>query len=215
VSSAGEFILHQHSLLGLFCAVKHPPQVKFPGCCCVCATNLEKRHRFFIFCFVWIAALFFSLQVSLGDASTSYEWALILFVLLPLTCFVKSVLKQISAFFQTNAAIVHETLWLRVEEIALLGWLLYFVIAAATATDTEEVEQALWLALQIFVAFMLAEVVSLFWCFFFCRICCPCLVPAKDDMETTLLFNDGGRAEGGEGESGASPGATVVAEAPV
>ena len=67
--SLPQFVLHDHSVLGLCFAREAPPPVGV-GCCCVCSDGLSVRHRLFVLSLSVCATLLLSVYVSLGLRSS-------------------------------------------------------------------------------------------------------------------------------------------------
>ena len=178
-----EFMLHEHTLLSLcFASEDSPPPIGVAGCCCVCVDDLGVRHKIFIFGFVLVANLSIAMQISLGDHGGFWAFAVTLFVVMPATCFVRSVIVDVSQTLDDNFPWVQRKAFLRCEELLLLGWLAYTVVEAAVDHTVGDAMDSLAQALVAFGAQMCAELLTLVWKYFGCRICCPCCVPKKRDM---------------------------------
>ncbi len=86
-----EFMWHEHSLLGLLAPDTHvPPPIKPCCCCCVFTDALSRRHRLFIFVFVLALSTALAVQVSLGQHSSVYAVAVLIAIVTPCTCHLKS-----------------------------------------------------------------------------------------------------------------------------
>jgi hypothetical protein len=176
-----QFILHQHSLFGLCFAKKDSPLLMVAGCCCVCGDSLDTRQRLFIFCFVLVANLYISLQLEVGGYSTWWAIGVSVGVLLPCTCFLRSVIRRISACGQRILPIPG----LRIEEIALLvcaGLLVWWAVQ-------ERALDALISALVALATQWAVEVVMLLVMYSCCRVCCPCCVPVQSEVRRMRFFN--------------------------
>ena len=97
------YIFHEHSFLGLFVPDDHVSPPIQPCCClCVFTDELTRRHRLFVFTVVFALMLYTSVQVDLDhDDIWSNIWAMMVqvFVLVPVTCHLKSNLPRYSAWF--------------------------------------------------------------------------------------------------------------------
>ena len=178
-----EFVLHEHTLLSLcFASEDSPPPIGVAGCCCVCVDDLSVRHKIYIFSFVLVANLSIAMQITLGDHGAFWAFAVTLFVVIPATCFVRSTIVDVSQSLDDNLPWVQRKAYLRCEELLLLGLLAYTVVKAAVTRTVSDAMLALVQALVAFGAQMCAELLTLLWKYFGCRICCACCVPKKRDM---------------------------------
>ena len=183
-----EFILHQHSLLGLCFAGKGPPPILVGGCC-VCADALSRRHRLFVLGFVLVATLTLSVRANLGDASWTTVGLLSFFVVMPCTCLLKSAIRDLSSWLQ-RVAPTHRCVRLRAEELALLAWLAIVFVDSAVRHSPKAAGEGVSVAVLALGAQWVAEVVQLFWCYFFCACCCRCCVPTKGDLASHARSED-------------------------
>lgn len=182
------FCLSQHSLLGLIFSKAGAPPIAVPGCCCCVSTEaLSVRHRLFVLCFMLSAALSVSVEVTLGVHDDGWRWLLLLCVVLPSTCLVKQTIRRVSKALnnpRSRLAIVERHCWLRAEELLLMAFVLAYVLRGLSGDRPDEFLHAVVLFLQALLATWVAELCGLPWCFLFCRSCCACCVPPRDD------FND-------------------------
>ena len=158
-ASLKDFILHEHTLLGLCFAVDGAPPIAVAGCCCICADDLSVRHRLCVFAFATLASIYVTLQVTTGVRSDVWAFMITLFVVMPCTCFFKSVIRRLSHGLDVAVPRVQSTLHVRLEELLLIGaggGLVYW------AYEREATHQ-LALAFYSLAAQMAAEIPSLIY----------------------------------------------------
>lgn len=178
-----QWLLTQHSLIGLCFSRNGPPPIPIPGCCCVCVDDLPIRERAFVLAFLLIASLCVSVEMTLGTHDEHWQWMALVVVVMPSTCFVKSIIRKLSSLFRRRFPLVEVKLRLRVEEILMVTWLLFYLgWAYSRSSDTDEVPKAVSMFLQALLVLWAAEFGTLLWKFFFCRACCCCCVPTEDDV---------------------------------
>jgi len=218
--SLPQFVLHEHSVLGLCFAREAPPPVGV-GCCCVCSDGLSVRHRLFVLSLSVCATLLLSVYVSLGLRSSGS--ALLLTV-----CFVAPVVILTKATIGTWSAALERRLpsarlvGLRAEELTLLGWFIWAIAALSSGVegggddDDDDGElssagEALGTAAGALAVQWAAEVVTLCWCYLYCRCCCACCLPERRhaDLNYPLTPAQLGRT-GGRGSPRPPPGAVTL-----
>ena len=152
----------------------------------MCADDLSIRHRVFVLSFVLVAGLITAVEVTIGIRDEHWRWLVTFSVVMPLTCFTKSVIGKASKRLNGpsgHCPAVERRLWLRVEEGALLAFLAIYLIRGVTARG-HVFGDAVAFYCQAIVAIWGLEVASLLWKFACCRVCCPCCVPPRDDVHS-------------------------------
>jgi len=195
-----DWVLHEHTLLGLCFAKENSPSID-AGCCCVCGDVLKPRHRVWIFLFVLVATIFVSVEASLEMHGGFWKFCITTFVLMPVTCMMKSCITRLS--LQANEA------WgkfgqnfplplgyvLGAEDVALfffgIGCVYHlFAEGEREGTSGSVISAALGLAVRSWAAQMVFEVPSLIWKYFFCRFCCCCCCCWQDAQGDTRSLSD-------------------------
>jgi len=182
-ATLAQFVLHEHTLLGLCFAKSGAPPVAVGCCCCIFADELSVRHRLFVFVFATVSSVYVALQVTVGVHSDWWAFCAALLVVMPSTCFLKSTLRGFSARLQRAVPCVHKFLYVRVEELVLLG----AVGALGCWACQRRALKALEFAIYSLGAQMVSEFGSLIFKYFCCAVCCPCCVPLSEDMDVNLL----------------------------
>ena len=201
-----DWILHEHTVLGLCFALEHSPNIEVPccgNCCCVCGDELRPRHRVWIFFFVLFATIFVSVESHLEIHGSLWKFCVTTFVLMPTTCLMKSMITRVSiqANERTGLGAVSSRYpvpplgyVIGVEDVALalfgLG-ILYHLFHEGS--DSKDVEAALLLAIKSWATQMILEIPSLVWKYFFCRFCCCCCCcwqDAQGDVRRLNQFHD-------------------------
>lgn len=181
-----EYVLHQHSCLGVCFAKIGSPPIAVGNCCCISADDLEIRQRIWLFIFVLVSTMFLSVRLTLGIDSGAYTFAITTFILMPLVCFLKSTIARVSIAFQSTFRRCLPYHLLRFEEILLFaftGVTAWNTLDATASTHDLVIEACIEWA-KSFGTLMAAEVVTLIYMYFFCSLCCRCCVPTKDMVHT-------------------------------
>ena len=186
-----EFVLSQHSLLGLCFSRSGPAPVVLPTCCCIDGAvgigDLPIRQRLFMLAFGVIITFFISLEISIGDLNGFTSILLAVVIVLPLVLAVKDRLPRASASFQTSFPAVHTTVFLRVEELCLLLTLLVLtILGIARAGDASVLLRALIMMAQTLAAVWTTELVGLAYTYVFCATCCGCCLPERSEFQNAL-----------------------------
>jgi len=172
------WVLTQHSVLGLCCARSGPPPVVVGACCCVCTDSLPSgRLRGFVFFFVLAATLVMATEMALDkELSGWWQFVMTAFVLLPCTMFVKANIRRFSGWCAGRTPGSLAAKGIRLEELLLLFGLVVYLCSAASRASTEQsnaglVPRAVALFGRTLMLQWSGEVVALFWCLLFSRIC--------------------------------------------
>eukprot|EP00747_Dinoflagellata_sp_TGD_P170158 gnl/TRDRNA2_/TRDRNA2_201007_c0_seq1.p1 gnl/TRDRNA2_/TRDRNA2_201007_c0~~gnl/TRDRNA2_/TRDRNA2_201007_c0_seq1.p1 ORF type:complete len:253 (-),score=42.11 gnl/TRDRNA2_/TRDRNA2_201007_c0_seq1:45-773(-) len=181
-----EWILHEHTLLSL-CFAKDGNLVNVPCClCCTTCCCLELapsftiRQRIFVFLFVLIANTAVLTTVSLGVHSIAWQFAVTTFLLVPFVCWLKQIVPRVS--YKLNP--IHPLLATAVGFVVLAGFTLYAGYRLSAERTFAEVWEVATRCLLSFGTQLLLEFIVLTWCFFFCKCCCRCCVPVKEDVRS-------------------------------
>ena len=173
-----EFMWHEHSLLGILAPDSHvPPPIKPCCCCCVFTDSLSRRHRLFIFVFVLALSTALAVQVSLGQHNSVYATAVLIFVVTPCTCHLKSNLPTYSQWLMARN--LGPVAGVRFEELALCAGIAYAVLRLWGSMHKEGLV-ILWHALTVWGGTLVSELMCLpaKYCFGrSCCCCCDCCVP--------------------------------------
>lgn len=179
-----EFMWHEHSLLGILAPDSHvPPPIKPCCCCCVFTDSLKRRHRLFIFVFVLALSTALAVQVSLGEHNSVYALAVLIFVVTPLTCHLKSNLPTYSQWLLDRQ--LGPVVGVRLEELALGAGIAYAVLSLWQSMHEDGIV-VLEHALQVWGGALLSEFMCLpvKYCFGrACCCCCNCCVPESYLLE--------------------------------
>jgi len=205
------FLLVSHSFTGLiFARPDDAPPIQLAGCCggcCIClccgkGRRLSVRHRLFIFFFTLVATFFITLETTLGLASTWWAIFITVFLIVPMTCWLKGSLPNTSQWLNSWQPEAWRPYTPRVEEVALFLWLLVAVISAiiqASGSQVLEVVRNFFIGLAIA---NLVEVIILLFLYCPCYYCCPCIVP--DSYGDSLNHYNSSRAHQGGARGGAA-----------
>lgn len=174
-----EFMWHEHSLLGLLAPDSHvPPPIKPCCCCCVFTDALSRRHRLFIFVFVLALSTALAVKVSLGQHGELWGAAVLILIITPCTCHLKSNLPTYSQWL-LDRNIGPFFFGVRVEEMGLVLGIGYAVLSLWLSHKQLGLA-ALGHALTVWGGTLLSELMCLpaKYCFGrSCCCCCDCCVP--------------------------------------
>lgn len=205
-----EFMWHEHSLLGILAPDSHvPPPIKPCCCCCVFTDSLSRRHRLFIFVFVLALSTALAVQVSLGQHNSVYAIAVLIFIVTPCTCHLKSNLPTYSQWLMVRN--LGPVVGVRFEEIALCAGIAYAVLRLWGSMHKEGLV-VLWHALTVWGGTLVSELMCLpaKYCFGrSCCCCCDCCVP-----ESYLLQHEeyiSGDVEGHPAQKQPAPAVPAIA----
>jgi len=175
-----QFILHDHTFLGLFFA--RDGQISIGCCCCLCTEPLERRHRLWLFLYIAVATIIVSVQVSLGVSSKFHAFAVTTFVIMPSTCYIKNHLAWASRRLHHIFPCFRRCLVLRCEEYLLLAAAGAAVWSLFRDRGESVTVPALSLAVHSWAAQLVLEVPCMAWKYLGKSICCPCCIPRGRDF---------------------------------
>lgn len=183
-----QFLLVSHSFTGLFFArPDDAPPIQLPGCCGVCCVclccgkgrALTVRHRLLVFCTTLVANFFITLETTLGLRSGWWAVAVTVLVIAPLTCWLKNSLPFVSERINSWQPESWKPLAPRVEEVAVVAWLVASIVHAAMKKDHSAIEDVVKNFLISLAIANAIEIATLLFLYCPCRTCCPCCMPEE------------------------------------
>ena len=155
-----------------------------------------------IFFFVMFATIFVAVEAHLEMHSGFWKLSVTVFLLMPLTCLMKSMIGKASeqaneatGHFGRNYPIPPFDYIIGAEDVALCLFAIVcvwhlFEEAEREGEDPNEVSEAFNLAIESFLVQMVAEIPTLVWKYFFCRFCCCCCCCWQDAQGDTRTLAD-------------------------
>ena len=171
------FILHSHSVLGLYFASKgEAPPVLLP-CCCVDVGALRTHHRFVVFFYILIGCYMASIVAKSGSSFLSLLFAVL--IVSPSACLLKFMLENYSDGFNKGMP-PQMRRFIRAEGCFLIAWLgLAVYFSYSKLNSAREVGLGLKNFAFTWMTAAVGEVLTLVWKYFCCTTCCPCCLSKK------------------------------------